>query len=227
LLGATKKGTLYLRQAVVCRWNWTEFLLMGKPSQRLFPARRAKSRGRSIWDIAALLLTAVGVVGVCLLLSVVFFPPFDGGMGCPPAVHCRSNLGYISLGLDLYRQHYRSRFPPSLKELYATGVLPDEDVYVCPKSGTTPKKGTFRCDYEVAWTRAEHFVTPWRDERSMESSLVLVWDREPFHTRDGLPHRCVLFLDGHVEFLQEEKFQERLQQLDDWLKKAASRVGRP
>jgi len=116
--------------------------------------------------------------------------------------NCMSNLRQIGIAwmeyLDTIGNH---RFlPPDLKTLLDEGVVTEPRIFVCPSDDGVTVAGWY-CSYDSIFEMTDTKLTD-----RMPSDLPIAWDKECFHG-DG---RCVLFKDGHVEFVREEDFPKVL-----------------
>ena len=117
-------------------------------------------------------------------------------------VQCRLNLREIhKLGMIYADTVGRDFYPHAPKgELASMQILVDYwkdmpmSILVCP-AGTRRKDGRPRCDYELV---------PWKVATDDLPQSIVAFDREAHHCGK----RVVVFLDGHVEVLDEEEFRE-------------------
>lgn len=124
-----------------------------------------------------------------------------------PLVRCKRNLIEIGKALYLYRDGHEEGLPghgnPAfLRALVESNCLTDRTYYLCPATGEKPEEGEFHTSY-AAWSLGPD-LTGYKDRGHR---IPVAWDASPAH-HDG--RRNVLFLDGHVESLEEDAFQARL-----------------
>jgi prepilin-type processing-associated H-X9-DG protein len=99
---------------------------------------------------------------------------------------CMSNLKQIALALAIYANDYDDKYPPTLQALLPNYTM-DELLFECPSAPGT------RYLYVPGLTIAD------------KPNRMVVFERRVIH-RGG---RNVLFVDGHVERMSEEAFQQR------------------
>lgn len=121
--------------------------------------------------------------------------------GAKRSVHtatCKSNLKQIGLALLMWRNDNKGKMLPKLSDL-CDQLNAAKRIFVCP-ADKAPKKTAkgLECSYDyVAGLSSK---TP--------PSTIVAYDNDP--NRHGEPGRNVLCYDGHVEWMSEAKFQERL-----------------
>ncbi|MCP4260996.1 MAG: DUF1559 domain-containing protein [Planctomycetes bacterium] len=111
---------------------------------------------------------------------------------------CATNLKGIGLALIIYANDYDDQFPPDLETLISKAEMPAKGL-ICPASKL---KKTYI--YRGASITVDD--TPW---------MITVYDKTGNHS-DG---RNVLFLDGHVEWVEEERFQELIKRDNEYRRK--------
>jgi len=139
------------------------------------------------------------VLAVCVVLAGCDKP---GRIGAVRA-NCMSNLRQIGIAcmqyIDTIGKH--RFFPPDLKTLFDTEVVTEPLIFVCPSDDGVTVAGWY-CSYDCIFEMTDIKLTD-----RMPSDLPIAWDKECFHG-DG---RCVLFKDGHVEFVREADFPKILE----------------
>lgn len=108
---------------------------------------------------------------------------------------CRSNLKSIGLGLMMYSNDHKNIFPQGLETLAAKKYLPAQ-ILMC-----TATKSRDSYVYRGATITIKD--TPW---------MITVYGKQNNHEGG----RNVLFLDGHVEWVSEERFQEIIKRDNDY-----------
>ncbi len=123
--------------------------------------------------------------------------------------NCKSNLKQLGLGLILYRdsQGKGSKYPRldrMLTELYNAGTTSEPELFACPSSGREVTEEQLKAHDHNALS---YVSTPFpiRTVRGA-SARPIVWDRKGNHQGK----RVVLFLDLHVEEVDEARFQRMM-----------------
>jgi len=114
-------------------------------------------------------------------------------------ITCRSNLKSIGMALFMYSSDHKDKFPADLETLLAKTYLRENKMLICPAT-------KLRDSYIYRGAAITVADIP---------SLIMVYDKSSNHN-DG---RNVLFLDGHVEWVQEERFQELIKKDNDYRRK--------
>jgi len=104
---------------------------------------------------------------------------------------CAANLKEIGLALVLYQADKGGELPPSLTDL-SPEYLPDKAVLQCPE----------------AKPRSAYVYVPGLKPANVENPRLCIVAFDGKGNHEG--GRSVLFLDGHVEFLSEEAFGQRV-----------------
>lgn len=108
---------------------------------------------------------------------------------------CRTNLKGIGMALLIYSNDYNDQFPPDLETLISKAEMPAKGL-VCPATN-------LKDSYIYRGATLTTSDTPW---------MITVYEKLSNHG-DG---RNVLFLDGHVEWVREEHFQELIKRDNDY-----------
>ncbi|MFB0554626.1 MAG: hypothetical protein ACETWQ_15090 [Phycisphaerae bacterium] len=108
---------------------------------------------------------------------------------------CKTNLKGIGKALLIYANDYNDQFPPDLETLISKAEMPAKGL-VCPASES-------RESYIYRGASITTSDTPW---------MIMVYEKLSNHG-DG---RNVLFLDSHVEWVPEERFQELIKRDNDY-----------
>ncbi len=108
---------------------------------------------------------------------------------------CGETLGGMGKAMLIYANDYEDEWPPSLETLVEKAEY--------PRSGLTCPVMRHRPDYTSYVYRGVDTEGCW-----VEPSMIMVHDRAGNHP-DG---RNVLFVDTHVEWVTEERFQELIEQ---------------
>ncbi len=117
--------------------------------------------------------------------------PPDAEQDARLRAQCMTNLKQLGLGCHVYAMDYNDRFPSKLQEL-SPNYIGAQQIFFCP---ATERAGG---GLYILW--------PGLSE-STDSSAILMFEARGNHPGG----RNVLFVDGHVEWLQEENFQETFQ----------------
>jgi prepilin-type processing-associated H-X9-DG protein len=108
---------------------------------------------------------------------------------------CRTNLRGIGKALLIYANDYDDTFPPDLETLIHKAEMPPRGL-ICPANG-------LRESYIYRGASITTSDTPW---------MITVYEKLSNHG-DG---RNVLFLDSHVEWVSEERFQELIKRDNEY-----------
>lgn len=108
---------------------------------------------------------------------------------------CKTNLKGIGKALLIYANDYNDQFPPDLETLISKAEMPARGL-VCPASES-------RESYIYRGASITTSDTPW---------MITVYEKLSNHG-DG---RNVLFLDSHVEWVPEERFQELIKRDNEY-----------
>ena len=108
---------------------------------------------------------------------------------------CKTNLKGIGMALLIHANDHKDAFPPDLETLTRTAEMPAKCL-VCPATGSK----------ESYFYRGASITT------SDIPGLITVYEKASNHG-DG---RNVLFLDGHVEWVSEERFQELIKKDNEY-----------
>lgn len=121
---------------------------------------------------------------------------------------CVSNLKQIGLSLVLYQQKNGDGLPPldgraMFDTLYQEKLLEDMHVYVCYRTDTPGQIDEGRrlvVSYRT-WSLGRPIDAEFL-RRVRLAGFPIAWDREAVHGGQ----RAVLFLDGHAEVIEEDRF---------------------
>jgi len=108
---------------------------------------------------------------------------------------CRTNLSGIGKALLIYANDYDDTFPPDLETLIHKAEMPPRGL-ICPANG-------LRESYVYRGASITTLDTP---------GMIIVYEKLSNHG-DG---RYVLFLDSHVEWVSEERFQELIKKDNEY-----------
>jgi prepilin-type processing-associated H-X9-DG protein len=135
------------------------------------------------------MLTAAGGISAGLLL-----PALATAREKARRTKCMSNLKQIGVAIHVYSTDNRDRFPKSFTELVPRYLL-DRALLECPSD-----PGDVAYGYVSGLTAAGR------------PTWVMAFDLDDNHDGDG---RNVLYLDGHVEWQRETRFQSELKRTLD------------
>ena len=108
---------------------------------------------------------------------------------------CGTNLSGIGKALLIYANDYNDQFPPDLETLIHKAEMPPRGL-ICPANG-------LKESYIYRGATLTTSDTPW---------MITVYEKLSNHG-DG---RNVLFLDSHVEWVSEERFQELIKRDNEY-----------
>lgn len=106
---------------------------------------------------------------------------------------CATNMSGIGKGILIYANDYEDQLPPNLNTLIEKCEMPEKGL-ICPGSGLKDSYGYCGGGLDV----------------SCEPTVILAYDKKGNHPE---PYRNVLFLDSHVEWIPEAKFQELMEKV--------------
>lgn len=110
---------------------------------------------------------------------------------------CATNLSGIGKALLIYANDYNDQLPPDLETLISKAEMPAKGL-VCPAAGLKDKDPYIYRGASITTSDA-----PW---------MVMAYDKTGNH--DG--GRNVLFLDSHVDWVSEERFQKLIKKDNDY-----------
>jgi len=110
---------------------------------------------------------------------------------------CATNLSGIGKALLIYANDYNDQFPPDLETLISKAEMPAKGL-VCPGAGLKDKDPYIYRGASITTSDA-----PW---------MIMAYDKTGNH--DG--GRNVLFLDSHVDWVSEERFQKLIKKDNDY-----------
>ena len=110
---------------------------------------------------------------------------------------CATNLSGIGKALLIYANDYNDQLPPDLETLISKAEMPAKGL-VCPGAGLKDKDPYIYRGASITTSDA-----PW---------MIMAYDKTGNHG-DG---RNVLFLDTHVEWVSEERFQKLIKKDNDY-----------
>ncbi|MFH1730890.1 MAG: von Willebrand factor type A domain-containing protein [Planctomycetota bacterium] len=146
-------------------------------------------------------LATVGA-GLCVvaLLAGMLLPALGTARQEARSVKSMSNLKQIGTATQLWLHKHgdQEAYPPSLESLAKDEIIQEEKVFLDPKLATKQKRGEFTSDYDSILDRAGGQLK----ESAVDPSTPLAWEKKP-----GSGGRNVVFFDGHVKHMPEERFQ--------------------
>ena len=171
-------------------------------------------------------LATVGV-GLCVVALLAGLSLSTVGTARDEArkVRSASNLKQIGTATELWLNKHgdQEAYPPSLEALAQDGIIQEERVFLDPKLATKQKRGEFTSDYESILGRAGGQLK----ESAVDPSTPLAWEKKP-----GSRGRNVVFFDGSVKHMPEERFQKLMKDTNSRLsglaagdKRGAPRAG--
>ena len=111
-------------------------------------------------------------------------------------IACKSNLKIIGMALFLYSNDYKNKFPADLETLVTKKYFPENKMMVCPAD-------KLRDSYIYRGAAITVADIPW---------MITVYEKSGNHEGG----RNVLFLDGHAEWVLEERFQELIKKDNEY-----------
>jgi hypothetical protein len=101
---------------------------------------------------------------------------------------CGTNMSGLGKAILIYANDYNDQLPPNLNTLIEKAEMTEKGL-TCPGSGKKDSYGY--CGDGL--------------DTSCEPTIIVAYDKKGNHTE---PFRNVLFLDSHVEWIEEQRFQE-------------------
>lgn len=180
--------------------------LDGRPRAAAPPPAPPPPRSSAMPVLLIVGLVFLGLLAVVGVLAAMLLPALGAVKESANRKKCTSNLKQIGLGFVLYQQKNRDQLPAfdgerTLQALHDGRMLMDPAVYRCPSAAAGPGAGAFHTDYS-SWPNGSAAGERGKYERF----FPLAWDAEV--AANHVDVRNVLFLDGHVEELDEARFQE-------------------
>ena len=128
------------------------------------------------------------------VLGYLFLEPVHRLTCFAQQMACGTNVSDMGKAILLYANDHNDQMPPSLDILKNQDLMPKncampEKGLICPGVGTTDSYGYCGDGLDC----------------SCEPTVILVYDKKGNHAES---FRNVLFLDSHVEWVSEERFQE-------------------
>jgi len=142
-------------------------------------------------------MAAAGVVLSILLPAAVhtaiLIPAISKAKTAARQTICQTNLHAIGRGVAIYMMDFNDAMPANLSVLVDHRLVSGPEVFQCPEAGSTG-----------------YFYTPLADPLAVRfpGDAIIACDRTPIHQGK----RCVLYLDGHTQALEESDFQAELAQ---------------
>ncbi|MFW6161146.1 MAG: hypothetical protein ACODAJ_00155 [Planctomycetota bacterium] len=164
-------------------------------------------------DGMVLLSPHMGPVAGGAIAAGMLLPALARARGEARLIRDRNNLNVLGRACATYLNEHgdNRRYPASLGELIDKGIIADRTVLVSPLDEDPPKLANgVPCSYVSCFDKypQRQFLD------DFPPNVMMAWDREAF-----VPgRRNVLFFDTHVEAVDEARFQELLEQLDERVK---------
>ena len=112
---------------------------------------------------------------------------------------CGTNMSGLGKALLIYANDYDDELPPDLETLTRTAEVRPKSM-ICPATG-------LRESYVYRGAGLTTSAAPW---------MITVYETAGNHGKDG---RNVLYLDSHVEWVAEERFQEEIKKDNEYRRK--------
>jgi len=90
-------------------------------------ARRSDNEGFTLIELLV-------VIAIIAILSAALMPALSSALDRARVTECRSNLTHIGIALRMYFNDHGS-YPQGLDQLATTGLITDDSLLVCPKTG--------------------------------------------------------------------------------------------
>jgi prepilin-type processing-associated H-X9-DG protein len=143
-------------------------------------------------------MAGVGVGEIMAMMTSIGLPSLNQARGTANKVKSANNLRQIGLGIMLYANDNRGKFPPDFGTL-----LKNEDltvsVFFSPATNTVPPAG-MTPDAAAAWVNANSdyvYLGSGLTNSTATADTVLAYEKETVNGGEGIN---LLFGDGHVEF---------------------------
>ena len=79
------------------------------------------------------LLVVVAIIGV---LAALILPALQSARQAAREANCKSNLSNIGKGIFIFRDNHKGTMPARLRDLIHYGVMPNQEVFICPADGS-------------------------------------------------------------------------------------------
>ncbi|MCF7973720.1 MAG: hypothetical protein K9N55_07885 [Phycisphaerae bacterium] len=121
------------------------------------------------------------------VLGKILLGPLQQTVLVSERMGCAKNLSWIGKAILIYANDYNDQLPPNLNTLIEKAEMTEKGL-ICPGSGQKDSYGY--CGDGL--------------DTSCEPTIIVAYDKKGNHAE---PFRNVLFLDSHVEWIEEERFQ--------------------
>lgn len=156
-------------------------------------AQNVNRRGRE----ANTLIVVLILLAILAILAAMLLPALMRARQQAARARCKSHFKAVGLALHMYAGDYNERFPESLKQVAELGYLFDEEALYCPSvKARTPG--------EIDYVYIKGLSLNSRPNEP------IAFDKKGNHPRG----RNVLFVDGHVQWMNEATFQTKFGHLE-------------
>ncbi|MFO7898826.1 MAG: hypothetical protein R6V58_07160 [Planctomycetota bacterium] len=153
---------------------------------------------------------------VLVLAGILFYVYWEQRVRRPrhsvTKIRCKSNLRSLAQAAQTWSVQFGDSgkfYPPSLRELYDTGIVPALQAFFCPATGRRPRRDAkgrwqFETDYECALDLIPGKIPT---DQVSDSLTPFAWDKPGNHP-DGVV--VVVYFDQHIDFISGPNPYERI-----------------
>lgn len=156
---------------------------------------------------AALAGDPSSVAGPALLTSILL-PSLNRARETANRVKCAANMRQIGMGILLYSNENRGKYPPDLATILRTQGI-TIDVFICPSGAAAvpPEIMAANADAQGAWVNdnSAYVYVGQGLTNAAPADRVVLYEKSDNHDEDGMNF---LYADGHVEWQTMETAQQ-------------------
>ena len=168
-------------------------------------------RGRGL-AIAGVIISSLCIVILPFIfaLAAILMPAFARAREVARQESCINNMKQIGLACYMYSQDNNGNLPDKGLESLFPDYIADSRVFICPQA----EHSSSEIDSDGLEVRVVDYGYVKGLKMADNPGLIVAYDKELWHQ----DNRCVLFLDGHVEIMNENDFQQKLEETKGLMK---------